>query len=116
MWMKRKTGINRRAWKMGTNNIREYKFENLLEKKLKDKEFRKEYENLEKEFVLAEEILRLRLEKNLTQKELAKMAGTSQPAIARLESGKYNNISLSFLRKIGKALNAEPEIHFRKAE
>jgi predicted transcriptional regulator len=52
----------------------------------------------------------------MTQKELAKRAGTSQPAIARLESGKYTNITMSFLRKIGKALNAEPEIHFKRAE
>jgi DNA-binding Xre family transcriptional regulator len=101
---------------MNASKIKEYKFENLLEKKLKDKSFREEYEKLEKEFALAEEVIRLRLEKNMTQAELAQKAGTSQPAIARLESGKYNNISLSFLRKIGKVLNVEPEIHFKKAE
>jgi DNA-binding Xre family transcriptional regulator len=101
---------------MKTNKIQEYKFKDLLENNLKNKEFRKEYENLEKEFVLAEEIIQLRLEKNMTQKELAKITGTSQPAIARLESGKYNNVSLSFLRKIGKALSVEPEIHFKRAE
>ena len=101
---------------MNASKIKEYKFENLLKKKLKDKNFREEYEKLEKEFVLAEEVIRLRLEKNMTQAELAQKAGTSQPAIARLESGKYNNISLSFLRKIGKVLNVEPEIHFKKAE
>jgi DNA-binding Xre family transcriptional regulator len=101
---------------MKVNKIREYKFKDLLESKLKNKYFREEYENLEKEFALAEEVIKLRLEKNMTQKDLAKIAGTSQPAIARLESGKYNNISLSFLRKIGKALNVEPEIHFKRAE
>jgi DNA-binding Xre family transcriptional regulator len=101
---------------MKANKIREYKFEDLLKGKLKDKIFREEYENLEKEFALAEEVIKLRLEKNMTQKDLSKKAGTSQPAIARLESGKYNNISLSFLRKIGKALNVEPEIHFKRAE
>jgi DNA-binding Xre family transcriptional regulator len=100
---------------MKANKIREYNFEDLLETNLKNKEFREEYENLEQEFSLAEEVIRLRIEKNMTQKELAKIAGTSQPAIARLESGKYNNVSLSFLRKIGKALNVEPEIHFKKA-
>jgi DNA-binding Xre family transcriptional regulator len=101
---------------MKTNKIQEYKFEDLLKSKLKNKIFREEYENLEKEFALAEEVIKLRLEKNMTQKDLAEIAGTSQPAIARLESGKYNNISLSFLRKIGKALNVEPEIHFKRAE
>jgi DNA-binding Xre family transcriptional regulator len=101
---------------MDTKKIREYKFEDLLETNLRNKKFQEEYKNLEKEFALAEEVIKLRLEKNMTQKELAEIAGTSQPAIARLESGKYNNISLSFLRKIGKALNVEPEIHFKKAE
>jgi DNA-binding Xre family transcriptional regulator len=101
---------------MMTRKIREYKFESLLDEKLKEKEFREEYESLEREFVLAEEVIKLRLEKNMTQKELAKMAGTSQPTIARLESGKYANITLSFLQKIGKVLNAEPEIHFTRAE
>ncbi|MFP3041380.1 helix-turn-helix domain-containing protein [Treponema primitia] len=101
---------------MKTTRITEYKFEDLLEKKMKDVEFRQEYERLDKEFELAEEIIKLRIEKNMTQKDLAQIAGTSQPAIARLESGKYSNISMSFLRKIGKALNAIPEIHFKKAE
>jgi predicted transcriptional regulator len=61
----------------------------------------------------------LHLQKNseiFKKYDLAKIAGTSQPAIARLESGKYQNVSMSFLRKIGKALNVVPEIHFKKAE
>ncbi len=86
----------------------------LLKKQLKDNEFKKEYYNLEDEFKLAKEIIKLRKNAELTQKQLAELAGTSQPAIARLESGNYKNLSLSFLRKIGKALNATPEIHFKK--
>lgn len=86
----------------------------LLKKQLKNKTFRKEYEAFEEEFEIAKEVIRLRKESYMTQKELAEKAGTSQPAIARLESGEYKNVSLSFLRKIGKALGAIPEIHFRK--
>jgi DNA-binding Xre family transcriptional regulator len=97
-----------------TNKIKEYRFSELLKENLKNKEFKDEYDKLEKEFALAEEVIRLRIEKNMTQKELAKLVGTSQPAIARLESGKYNNISLSFLKRIGKALNVEPEVHFTR--
>lgn len=86
----------------------------FLKQRLKNNELKKEFDSLEEEFELAKEIIRLRKDAQLTQKELAKIAGTSQPAIARLESGNYRNVSLKFLRKIGKALNAEPEIHFRK--
>ena len=76
--------------------------------------FKKEYEALEEEFVLAKEFLHLRLKAKMTQQELAKRAGTSQPAIARLESGEYQNLSLAFLRKIGKPLGVVPEIHFKQ--
>ena len=91
-----------------------YNYEKLKKEALKDEEFRKEYDNLEEEFSLAREIIQLRKNNNMTQKELAEKAGTSQPAIARLESGNYKNVSLSFLRRVASALNAVPEIHFKK--
>jgi DNA-binding XRE family transcriptional regulator len=96
--------------------MKEYKFEDLLKSEMRDERFRKEYEQFEDEFHLAEEVIKLRQEQNLSQSDLAKIAGTSQPAIARLESGKYQNVSMSFLRKVGTALNAVPEVHFKKAE
>jgi len=86
----------------------------FLKKQLNSKEFKKEYDLLEKEFEISKEIIKLRKNANLTQKELAELAQTSQPAIARLESGNYKNVSLQFLRKIGKALGVRPEIHFKK--
>jgi DNA-binding XRE family transcriptional regulator len=89
-------------------------FNEILNEELKNEAFKKEYEFLEEEFVLAKEILQLRKEQNLTQKELAKKMGTSQPAIARVESGNYKNISLSFLRKLAKVLGAKPEIHLKR--
>ena len=87
---------------------------NFLKKQLDNIKFKEEYNQLEEEFEIAKEIIKLRKDANLTQKELADRVGTSQPAIARLESGNYKNVSLKFLRKIGKALNAVPEIHFKK--
>ena len=90
-------------------------FEALLEMKMKGEAFRNEYEALAEEYTLAEEIMELRIAKNLSQKELAEIIGTSQPSIARLESGTYRNVSLSFIRKVAKALDAVPELHLRKA-
>ncbi len=88
----------------------------FLKIQLKNKSFKTEYEALEEEFEIAKEVIKMRKDLNLTQKELAELAGTSQPAIARLESGNYKNLSLKFLRKVGKALGAIPEIHFKKVK
>ena len=97
------------------SNINSVNLEDLISKELKDPSFKKEFDSLEEEFILAKEVILLRKTNNLTQKELAKLAGTSQPAIARLESGNYKNLSLSFIRKVAEALGAIPEIHLRKA-
>ncbi len=94
--------------------IKSYNFDSLLEKELKDKDFKEAYESYNEEFALAKEIIKLRKTNNLTQKELALKVGTSQPAIARLESGNYKNVSLSFLRKVALALGATPEIKLKK--
>jgi DNA-binding Xre family transcriptional regulator len=95
-------------------NIKLRDFDKALNNAMQDDEFKREYEAIEGEFSLASEVIKLRLEQNLTQKELAARAGTSQPAIARLESGRYEGVSLSFLKRIGKALNALPTIHLVK--
>ncbi|MDT8391583.1 MAG: helix-turn-helix transcriptional regulator [Lentisphaeria bacterium] len=86
----------------------------ILQEELEDPVFRKEYDALAGEFAVAREIIRLRQAKGWTQKELAEHAHTSQPAIARLESGSYHNVSLSFLRKLGDALGAVPVVHMQK--
>lgn len=98
------------------SDMKSVNFDDLLNKELENPEFRAEYEALEDEFTLAKEVMQLRKSNNLTQKDLAKLAGTSQPAIARLESGNYKNLSLSFIRKVAEALGAIPEIHLKKAQ
>jgi DNA-binding XRE family transcriptional regulator len=94
--------------------MKTFDFDEMLKEELKNPEFRKEYEALEKEFEVAKEVIRLRIRAGLTQKELARRAQTSQPAIARLESGNYRNLSLSFLRRIGEVLGVEPHVKFQK--
>jgi DNA-binding Xre family transcriptional regulator len=88
-------------------------FEEMKVEALTDSDFAKEFDALREEFALAREVIELRKQRNMTQKELAEKAGTSQPAIARLESGRYRNVSLAFLRKVGKALGVQPEVHLR---
>jgi predicted transcriptional regulator len=93
--------------------IKSYNFDDLLKKKSEDPEFRQAWEEQQEEFEIAKEMIKLRLQAGLTQKELAKKAHTSQPAIARLESGSYRNVSMNFLRKVSHALGAEPHISFK---
>jgi DNA-binding XRE family transcriptional regulator len=56
------------------------------------------------------QIARLRIQRGLTQAQLAEMVGTRQPSIARLENG-TSVPSLSFLDRIAKALDARIELH-----
>jgi DNA-binding XRE family transcriptional regulator len=95
--------------------ITSYKYRDVLKEKLKNPAFRKEWDKTQKEFDLACQIIELRLKSGMTQKELAQRAKTSQPAIARLESGSYRNLTLDFLRKIGDVYGLEPRIVFRRS-
>lgn len=90
--------------------MKDYKI--LKRKFLKDAAIKKAYDTLEPEYKLARLIIQKRLEKGLTQKELAIKTKTKQSAIARLESGNYNPSILS-LFKIAKALKSELNISLR---
>jgi DNA-binding XRE family transcriptional regulator len=57
------------------------------------------------------EIIRLRVENNLTQKQLAEMVNMKQSNISRLESGEYNP-SVELLKKIADALDKKLDIRF----
>jgi transcriptional regulator with XRE-family HTH domain len=54
---------------------------------LANPEVKREYDALEQEFAIASELIRARARAGLSQAELAERMGTSQSAIARLESG-----------------------------
>ena len=79
---------------------------------LRDPKFAKQYEALEPEYKLAAALIRLRLAKGLTQEQLAGLLNTKQASIARLESG--NSLpSLSTVKRVANALDAELEINLR---
>jgi len=56
------------------------------------------------------QIARLRIKRGLSQTQLAKLVGTRQPSIARLENGS-SLPSLSFLERVARALDARIELH-----
>lgn len=87
------------------------KFNDFLNEQLKDPEFKKEYDSLEVEYDIINQIIKTRLEQNLTQADLAKKVGTAQSNISRLESGNYNP-TLEFLEKIANSLGKKLKISF----
>jgi len=75
-------------------------------------ELRKEYEALAPQYEIIESVIAARIEKQMTQAELAERADTKQSNISRFESGNYNP-SVEFLQKIAGALNKQLEITLR---
>jgi len=61
----------------------------LFDEWRKDPEYVAAYDALEEEFALASQIIGARARAGLSQEELARRMGTSQSAIARLESGRF---------------------------
>lgn len=60
----------------------------FMAKSLANPDVKREYDALEQEFAIAAELIRARAGAGLSQAELAERMGTSQSAIARLESGR----------------------------
>ena len=80
-------------------------FEVWETQQLQDPKFREIAESMEP----GHQVARLRIQKGLTQTELAEMVGSHQSSIARLESGKVAP-RVSFLQKVVEALGGELEI------
>jgi ribosome-binding protein aMBF1 (putative translation factor) len=64
------------------------KVDDLHKKWMKNKEYRKAYEDLAPEFALAHAVIGARVSAGLTQEQLAQRMDTTQSVIARLEGGR----------------------------
>lgn len=64
----------------------------------------REVEEILNEMKLEQEIVALREKRGLSQRELAKLLGTTQPYVAKLESGRVKNLGLRTLVKCATAL------------
>jgi predicted transcriptional regulator len=72
----------------------------------------KELEKNAVEYQVVREIVNARKELNLTQAQLAKLVGTKQSNISRLESGEYNP-TIEFLSKIAQAMGKNLDIRLQ---
>jgi DNA-binding XRE family transcriptional regulator len=87
-------------------------FQGRLREDMKDPEFKKYYQEERQALKLAMQIAELREGKGLSQQELAKLMGTSQQAISRIESGEYEGFTLKTLEKIAEATGMRVKIEF----
>jgi predicted transcriptional regulator len=81
---------------------------------MKDPAFQAEYEGLAPEFEISSELIRARLRAGLSQAELAERMGTSQSAIARLESGSSLPSTKTLLR-FAEATKSKVEVRLSAA-
>ena len=87
-------------------------FTNHLNEQLKNPEFAIEWEMLRPEREYFKTIIAARIEKNLTQKELAQRTGLRQSNISRIENGK-SSPTIATLQQIAYGLGKTLHIEFR---
>ena len=87
-------------------------FQSRLREDIKDPEFKAHYEEEKQALMLAIKIVELREKKGLSQQQLAKLMGTSQQAISRIESGEYEGFTLKTFEKIAESTGMRVKIEF----
>ena len=87
------------------------KFDDFLEERLQDDEFKKEYEAIQPELDVMRAIVEARISQNLTQKQLAERTGINQADISKLENG-TRNPSLNLLKRLAEGMDMVLKIEF----
>lgn len=88
-------------------------YEEFEARLLENPEIRREYEALKPRYDMIRSLIKRRGELGLSQTELARLIGTKQPAISRLEKGDYNT-TLSTFFKVAEALDLDISLKARK--
>src|SRR5437870_2552554 len=92
-------------------------FKQFRRRALARPEVKAAYDSLAEEFAFLDEVLKARAESGLTQAEVAARVGTTQSAIARLESAApKHSPSIATLQKYAKALGYKLEVRLVKDE
>jgi transcriptional regulator with XRE-family HTH domain len=88
---------------------------NLKARALNRADVKAEYDRLEEEFTFLDQFLKARSAAGLTQTEVAERIGTTQSAIARLESSRGKHLpSLATLQRYAQALGCRVELRLVK--
>ena len=86
-------------------------FRDSLNERLKDENFKREYEQIQPEMEIIKTLVAARKEQNMTQSDLAKVTGINQADISKLENGNRNP-SLNMLKKLAEGLGMQLKIEF----
>lgn len=87
-------------------NYEQYKAE-----RMKDPEFKREYDNLEPEFAIVKALIEARNKAGLTQKELAERTGISQSDISKFERGN-GNPSIKTVQRLADGMGMMMKLEF----
>jgi ribosome-binding protein aMBF1 (putative translation factor) len=80
-----------------------YSLDDLINDGLKDPEFRQIWEEGEADYQLGRQIIQARIDKKISQRDLAKRANTTQAVISRIESLSVST-TLQMASRIARAL------------
>lgn len=86
-------------------------FQDDLNRRLKDEDFRKEYEAIQPEMEIIRALIKARKEQHITQKQLADITGINQADISKLENGNRNP-TLNMLKKLADGLGMTLRLEF----
>ena len=90
---------------------KETTFDEYLNEKLKDPEFKAEWDALEPEFAIIQALIDARVSSGLTQSELAKKTGIAQGDISKIENGN-GNPSIRTLKRLAEGMGKNLKIEF----
>lgn len=93
-------------------NKKATKYEEFEAELLKRPGIRKEFEALKPKYDMIRSLIERRNQLQISQTKLAKIVGTKQPAISRLEKGDYNT-TLSTFFKVANALDLDVSLKAR---
>ncbi len=82
----------------------------------RDAEFRRQVEETLTQMRIEQDLAKLRERRHVSQRELAKILGVSQPAIAKIESGKVKNVELKTLVRYAVALGGRVRIAIEEGD
>ena len=78
-----------------------------------DPRLAREVDGILSEMRLEQDLAALREKRRLTQRQVAKLLGTSQPYVAKIESGRVRNLGIGTLVKYAQALGGTVSVQIK---